>query len=108
MDEYNLTDIWKQKNPASFRGTFHRGSYSARLDYWFVPAWLSSKTVTSISPYALSDHSIISVKVTFEDNPRGPGFWRFNNLLLSDPQFKESMNSYIQEIKEDNIGNPHL
>lgn len=108
LEEYNLADIWKQKNPASPRGTFHRGSYSARLDYWFVPAWLTPKTVTSISPYALSDHSIISIQVTFEDNPRGTGFWRFNNLLLSDTQFKEEMSTYIQEIKEENIGNPNL
>lgn len=33
LDEYQIVDIWKKKNPVSGRGTFHRGNYSARLDY---------------------------------------------------------------------------
>lgn len=37
-----LADLWRLKNPSSGRGTFHRGPYSARLDYWLVPHSLAA------------------------------------------------------------------
>lgn len=30
MEEYSLSDLWREKFPNNHRGTFHRGTYSAR------------------------------------------------------------------------------
>ena len=40
---------------------------------------------TYIKPGNSSDHSIIGMKIVFNDNlQRGKGFWKFNNHLLTD------------------------
>lgn len=50
LDDYSLVDVWKRKNPASRRGTFHRNTYSARLDYIFAPALLCQQSKSSLNP----------------------------------------------------------
>lgn len=40
LEEYDLVDVWKRKNPNSNQGTFHRNMYSSRLDYIFAPSHL--------------------------------------------------------------------
>lgn len=60
LADYSLMDIWQIKNPKSVRGTFHRGSYSTRLDYWFIPEYLhTSESSIEIDPDPLSDHSLL-------------------------------------------------
>lgn len=70
----NLSDSWRHKNPGIKKGTFHRGHYSARLDYWF----LSNHLLPSISsfeviPHPLSDHSMLKIEVGVPQLDRGPG-----------------------------------
>lgn len=81
LEDYGLTDIWKDKYPSSNRGTFHRGSYSARLDYWLVPALLSPQASVKITPHPLSDHCLLTLKITFAEVNRGPGYWCFDNSI---------------------------
>lgn len=52
-DNYSLSDIWKTKFPTSTRGTFHRGNYTARLDYWFFPNPLLPHATIKITPHPL-------------------------------------------------------
>lgn len=60
LEDYDLVDIWKKKNPTSKRGTFHRNAYSSRLDYIFVPEYLlPSVNSICILPEPLSDHCLI-------------------------------------------------
>lgn len=109
MEDYSLMDIWKKQNPRSNRGTFHRGSYSARLDYWLIPEHLQNPaTSTNIIPLALSDHSMITLEVGVTMNERGPGHWRFDNSLLQDPAFKEKMLQHIRISKEEELSDPNL
>lgn len=108
LDEFQLADVWKEKNPTITRGTFHRASYTTRLDYWFIPAWTTSQTSTSIIPYPLSDHSIITIEIKYSDNPRGPGFWRLDNNLLQDPTFIKEMKTYLEELGKEKLGEPNL
>lgn len=108
LEEYNLTDIWKVKHPTSKKGTFHRNKYSARLDYIFAPEFLvPSVTSISIHPEPLSDHCIVSVKIDVSSVARGPGFWRFDNALLSDEAFVQEMRNIIAEALEENLENPN-
>lgn len=108
LEDYSLEDIWRSRNPSIFRGTFHRGTYSARLDYWFIPAQFSPHTIVKISPHPLSDHCILSIKITLTEVKRGPGFWKFDNLLLADKDFIEEMTAHIQEAQLEDLPNPNL
>ena len=48
-----------------------------------------------------SDHAPILLHVSSmkEDQPRGRGYWKFNNSLTEDDHFVESLKSYIKNFK---------
>lgn len=48
---------------------------------------------SGITPGYRTDHSGVYIKVRFQDNERGKGYWKFNNSLLKD-------RNYIQTIKK--------
>lgn len=108
LEEYALTDIWKNKNPTSNRGTFHRGSYSARLDYIFISSSLVATSTIDISPHPLSDHSLLHSRITFSRVKRGPGYWRFDNRLLSDKTFVQDMTTFILDLQQDRLAQHDL
>lgn len=101
LEEYSLVDVWRRKNPSSKRGTFHRGSYSSRLDYIFAQeCFLPSISSIAISPESLSDHCRVIMEVDAPKITRGPGFWRFDNTLLSDTTFVQEIRTTIEEALE--------
>lgn len=106
----NLTDVWRQRYPNSQKGTFHRGPYSARLDYWFISNhMLPTIAALDISPHPLSDHSMLTLRVGIEELDRGPGYWRFNNTLLEDATFIQDMTAHITStIQNNSIENPNV
>lgn len=107
MDTYNLTDIWAEKNPRSKRGMFHRGSYSARLDYWLIATYLSNAVKSiSITPQPLSDHSLLQLDLGLATSSRGPGFWRFQNTLLADQEFTDQLTDHINEVAQEEFDQP--
>lgn len=109
MNDFQLEDIWRAKNPMSNRGTFHRNSYSARLDYWFVPTeQVTAKSKIEITPHPLSDHSLLTLCVNISDVPRGPGIWRFNNNLLKEDDSTEGMEEQITQALREPIDSPHV
>lgn len=109
MEDYYLMDVWERKNPSSTRGTFHRGSYSAKLDYWLIPEHLQNpNTSTDIIPQVLSDHSMITLELGVSVNERGPGHWRFDNSLLKDQIYKEQLLQHIDASKEEDLSDPTL
>ena len=42
-----------------------------------------------IGPFANSDHHYVWLTLNFDQVLRGPGFWHFNNDLLSDSFFQQ-------------------
>lgn len=109
MDDYGLADVWKRKNPASSRGTFHRNTYSARLDYLFAPEYtLPSISNVKIIPEPLSDHCAVSMEVNIPNTPRGPGYWRFQNYLLNYPIFVERMTDHLRTISQEEFEDPNV
>lgn len=108
MSDYSLTDIWAIKNPKSKKGTFRRGTYTTRIDYWLIPEHLQTPSTTmNIFPQALSDHSLLLLEISPSPAKPGPGHWKFNNDLLADPTFKEKMLNHINLWKEDELSNPN-
>lgn len=108
LEEYSLVDVWRRKNPTSNRGTFHREAYSSSLDYLFAPEFLLQWiSLVSITPEPLSDHSSVAMEVNAPKIMRGPGFWSFDNTLISDPEFVQKMRQCIETALEEELDNPN-
>lgn len=59
-----LTDVWRHLNPTTKAFSFRRGQYASRLDYWLASEhMMSADSSSKIETCALSDHSIITLKL---------------------------------------------
>ena len=85
MRAYELVDFWQEQNPTLRRYTFHRKKQSTRIDYWLISDFIKNTVQgCKIEIGFLSDHSMVTLKANEDHNARGPGLWKFNNLLLHD------------------------
>ena len=93
MEELNLTDIYRELHPKSKSFTCVSKSLNlkSRIDYFPIPRSLSCDVrQAEIRIPTAPDHNAIflSIGVKSEFN-RGPGFWKFNNTLLEDNNYRE-------------------
>ena len=89
-------------NPQSYGFTWSNPStkIQCKLDYFLVSKHLNHLINESrILPNIHSDHSAVSLSLSFhETSPhRGPGFWKFNNSLLSDNYYVEKLSFLIPQ-----------
>lgn len=87
MEETELCDIWRIRNPDTRRYTCHKKNspYFSRIDYFLVSHGLvHCVNSCSICVGFGSDHSIVKLSCQFAQYPRGQGFWKFNTRLLRD------------------------
>lgn len=98
-EEFFLKDIWRCQNPDIREYTWRKLDplQQSRIDYVFISETLSLnyKVACNIVPGVKSDHSMVEMTVRRSERKRGPGIWRFNNELLDDPEFVESVKSEI-------------
>ena len=105
---YNLTDIWRIRNPKAnqyaFRQNHVSGFLQRCLDYFFISNNIQEFILdTDIIPAISSDHSPILISFSKEkQHSKSFGFWKFNNSLLSDNIFEEKLKQHIQNIESDN------
>ena len=88
---YDLTDIWRIRNPASRRYTWRQKNplIQRRLDFWLVSDGLQ-EDIESVDIIASikSDHSAITLRIiSIDQHKRGPSFWKFNSTLVDDPNY---------------------
>ncbi|CAH3134215.1 unnamed protein product, partial [Porites lobata] len=79
---YNLTDIWRDRNPNDNRFTWRNKSLKiqCRLDFFLISKELSSDThACNIINAPETDHSAVTLHLKTEDllQPKAPGFWKF-------------------------------
>ena len=92
MNLYNLSDIWRRRNRdiERYRWSNKSRKIQVRLDFFLISKDLSSDvTSCSIVNSPESDHSAIMLHLKSENlmQPKGPGFWKFNNSLLEDCEY---------------------
>ena len=98
----NLIDCWRFKNPGLVGFTWANPSMKiqCRLDYFLVSEQLKQCVEDcKIIPNIHSDHSALALSVLFDESelPRGPGFWKFNNSLLSDTNYVQLLTFQFPE-----------
>lgn len=99
MDEWDLTDAWRYRNPSRRQFTFHRGQQASRIDYWLISNHLADICLDSdITHLALSDHSLLTLSVGNKEPRRGPGLWRMDNSLLADEKYIEEISDLLESL----------
>jgi hypothetical protein len=107
IDEHDLVDIWRLKNPDTKRYTWRKSGYKgiqqSRLDLWIIANSFIYKTEEcKIEASILSDHNIIALKLeelNSKEN-RGRGIWKLNTSLLKEKEYVDKINLVIDESKE--------
>ena len=91
MEMFDLIDIQRIRHPKLRKFTYESKSLrlKSRIDFFLIAKDLSVNIKNSeILPAIAPDHNAISISLTLPYKcPRGPGFWKFNNTLLKDPQY---------------------
>ena len=102
MEELDLIDIWRTANPEKRRYTWHGPNTKlARLDYFLISSDVIENVIkTDTIPGYRSDHSLIYISLSFTNQPRGRGIWKFNNSLLRDAQYIQIIKYSIAEVIE--------
>ena len=102
IDEYYLTDIWRERNPNMTRYSWRRlcNNQHSRIDFALVSQGFSNliENCTYIASI-LTDHSALYLYVSENNNKRGPGYWKLNTSLLQNTDACERITSEITEIK---------
>ena len=105
----DLGDIWRDLNPDKKRLTWRRRNptIQCRLDFFLISNGLYSKVANAdITPDYKTDHSVITLGLTIQSNPKGPGLWKLNTSFLSEIGYvnkvKLIINETTQQYKDDN------
>jgi hypothetical protein len=108
MENFKLTDIWRIKNPTKRQYTWISNTtpkIMCRLDFILISDSLQGYYENSdIIPGYLTDHSCTTLKLSFHDNQRGRGFWKYNKTLNQDKKLKEQLEKTIEDTITENEG----
>ena len=107
ISDNDLMDIWRHQHGLQRCYTYHckyRNEHIfTRLDFFLISFGLSNYVDQShIKPSILTDHSMISVKIAFEKEQRGRGYWKLNCSFLSDLTYVENIKTLIQKTQQEN------
>ena len=90
-----LIDIWRELYPDRHGYTWHRRNpyyLHERLDFFLISDSLQQMVENiEIIPGLRSDHSLVKLTVAIQAFERGPGFWKFNTMLLNDSEYVEKL-----------------
>ncbi|KAK6171674.1 hypothetical protein SNE40_018116 [Patella caerulea] len=91
-----ISDVFRNKFPDKILYTWSntRGSAS-RIDR----AYISNNLLTSVThlnhhPNTKSDHKILSLKINLDSYRWGRGFWKFNNSVLTNNNYKSAITKF--------------
>ena len=114
---YNLSDIWRKRNKDKRCFTWTAQHITndtiirTRIDKFLISNSLNQHVLdTSIKPFQHSDHDGIWLSLSFDQVKRGPGYWHFNNDLLSNAAFESEINDFwiSWETKYEDFADPLL
>lgn len=100
MENQKLVDIFRKMNPGVPAFTYQRANHpsSARLDFFLISENLQSNFLpgiycidSGITKSGVVDHSIITLSFI----KIGEGLWEFDNSLLLDNEFVESIKNWV-------------
>ena len=97
METLSLIEVWRVRNPDLQEYSWSKivdGQLkkASRLDYAIVSKGLDSRvTNTMYTNGIMTDHRAFQIAIETCLSDRGRSFWKFNNSLLNQPEFKKFM-----------------
>ena len=83
---YNLADVYRSRFPDRVNFTCNARQSFSRLDRIFIStSLLDFVSHVNVCPVGFSDHSSIVLAFKNPDEKRGPGYWKCNVSILTDP-----------------------
>ncbi len=82
---------------------FNKRTWGAsRLDYLLISNnFPLIPNIMKVCICVVPDHESIIASFKIENHPRGPGYWKFNNLHLLDPAYNEQVRQIIFETEQE-------
>lgn len=110
-NQLSVIDAWRFLNPISKEYTWsnsHR-TLRSRIDVWYTsPQCLQFITEVFHGYAPLTDHKLISITLNGTNQPQKKirGYWKFNNNLLNDSAFCESILNLTMNAFNSELSNP--
>lgn len=100
MSQHEMCDIWRQLNPDRRRYSWHgRVKFASRIDFFIITQSLAASVQRcEYLATPLSDHSAVLMDLNFKEIKHGKGFWKFNETLLNDKNFKTRIEESIEAV----------
>ena len=102
MDAFDLRDPFRELYPNLKRYTWRKCNplKQARLDYFLVSNnKMSFAQKVAIQNSYRSDHARVILTISLSQIKKGRGLWTFNNSLLTDKQYVQTIKETIKKIK---------
>lgn len=82
---------WRKRNPLK----------QARLDFFLTSEGMYQYIkYNKVGTSYRSDHSLVTMELSFNDMTHGKSYWKHNNSLLTDLEYLQTLNKKIIEIKK--------
>ena len=101
VQKHSLCDVWRAFHDNEKQYTWSRSNpfIARRLDYCLVSESLVQTCAScEIISVPFTDHRAVYLEFNNASFVRGPGYWRFNNSLLREKEFVDSMNMLLDSI----------
>ena len=105
IEELDLIDPWRVRNPQKivyFWQRFFNKLCASRIDYALVTPGLNNSILqTQYVNGIRTDHQGVEINIVCNNQKRGPGIWRINNLILNDEVYCQQLIDVIQSVKKE-------
>ena len=93
----DIFDVWRANNRDIKEYTWSRPTpfTARRIDHILCDS-THKTTTSSIESFPHSDHKLVKAHVIINNFKRGPGFWKWNSSLLSETEFVNEAENFIE------------
>lgn len=100
MHKFNITDIWREKNPGVSSCTWSNKSHTSlsRIDFWLVSDCIDSNAINvNILATPLTYHKAISIQISLNPNIHHRGsHWEWNSSMLKHHVVSKTVHSLTE------------
>ena len=109
LQEYSMVDCWRLAHPNLRKYTCRSGKRGDRVTFSRIDMIIVKESLlnvmekTMIKAGFMSDHNFTTLTISVNNEARGPGTWKFNNMLLRDKTYVNMIKEMMaKEIEENN------
>ena len=103
-NDLKLIDVWRSFNPDKREFSYIDPSVNgrhSRIDFWLIPKVnIIAVNSCSIVQAPTPDHKAVVINIKKYKKPRGKGYWKMNNSVIDDTDYKDGITSLYNETIE--------